>query len=148
MQVHNINEVGMSKPQYQTILEGTEEKHPGELDVDSEYISASSFEEEMKVEGNYHDSDSEGSDAYFTPSSSLNHLTLGPYLSEAFNKEGHILNGTEAEVDERQNTEDKFNDDGDEMIELKECEEECLEVAHETDGRSSEITAKTGRGIL
>ena len=142
--MHNINEVGVSKPQYQTVLKGKEDEHLGESDVDSEYISALSFEEEMKVDGFHQDSDSEDTDAYFTPSSSFNRLTLGRHLSKAFNKEELVLNGIKTEVEERQYLDDKFRHD-DEMVEVKECEEESQEVAHEADGKNSEITAKTGR---
>lgn len=47
------------------------------------------------VEVNYKDSGSEDTDAYVMPLNSFKHLTLGPYLSEAFNKKGLVLNGIE-----------------------------------------------------
>ena len=148
MQLHNINEVGIPKPQYQTILDGREEQHAGESDVNSEYISASSVEEEMAVNGNYQDSNSEDTDTYFTPPSSLNHPTSDPCHPEAFNKEELVLNGTKTEVvEERQEEKNKCDDDDDEVVEVKDCEEESPKVTCETDGRSSKITAKTGRGI-
>ena len=148
MQLHNINEVGIPKPQFQTVLNGREEQHAGESDVNSEYISASSVEEEMAVNGNYQDSDSEDTETYFTPPSSLNHPTSGPCHPEAFNKEELVLNGTKTEVvEERQEEKDKCDDDDDEVVEVKDCEEESPKVTCETDGRSSKITAKTGRGI-
>ena len=150
MQLHNINEVGIPKPQYQTILDGREEQHAEESDVNSEYISASSDEEKMAVNGYYQDSDSEDTDTYFTPPSSLNHPTSGPCHPEAFNKEELVLNGTKTEVvEERQEEKDKCDDDDDddEVVEVKDCEEESPKVTCETDGRSSKITAKTGRGI-
>ena len=150
MQLHNINEVVIPKLQYQTILDGREEQHAGESDVNSEYISASSDEEKMAVNGNYQDSDSEDTDTYFTPPSSLNHSTSGICHPEAFNKEELVLNGTKTEVvEERQEEKDKCDDDDDddEVVEVKDCEEESPKVTCETDGRSSKITAKTGRGI-
>ena len=152
MQLHNINEVGIPKPQYQTILDGREEQHAEESDVDGEYMSASSDEEKMAVNGYYQDSDSEDTETYFTPPSSLNHPTSDPCHPEAFNKEDLVLNGTKAEVvEERQEEKDKCDDDDDddddEVVEVKDCEEESPKVTCETDGRSSKITAKTGRGI-
>ena len=135
MQLHNINDVSIPKPQYQTILDGREEQHAEESDVNSEYISASSVEEEMAVNGNYQDSDSEGTN--IMPLTSLNHLTSGPCLSL-------VLNGTETEVvEERQEEKDKCDDND----EVKDCEEESPKVTCETDGRSTKITVKTGRGI-
>ena len=137
MQLHNINDVSIPKPQYQTILDGREEQRAGESDVNSEYISASSVKEKMVVNGNYQDSDSESTNTYFMPLSSLNHLTSGPCLSL-------VLNGTETEVDEeRQEEKDKCDDDD----EVKDCEEESPKVTCETDGRSTKIIVKTGRGI-
>ena len=144
LQLRPVDEVDAVEPQYQTVLDGREELHARESDVDSEYISASSVEEEMTVDGNYRDSDSEDTDAYFTPPSSLNHQMLGLHPSKVFDKEGSVLNGTKTEVEERWKVNDKFDDDDDEMVELMECEEESQAVACETDGSSSKITPKTG----
>ena len=37
MQLRHVDEVDVSTPQYQTILDGREEQHAGESNVDSEY---------------------------------------------------------------------------------------------------------------
>ena len=145
MQLRHVDDVDVSAPQYRTIFHGKEEEqHARESEADIDYISASSGEEEITVDGNLQDSDSEDTNAYFTPSSSFNHLTLSRYLSQVSDKEGpDCLNGTETEVEELQKVEEKFDED-DEMVEMKDCEEESPEVVHETVGSNSKTIPKTG----
>lgn len=47
----------------------------------------------------------------------------------------------------RENMEDKF-DDNDEVIELKDCEEETQEITQEISIRVKDITMKTSRDII